>query len=76
MTVIFKRTSPKNLESKGKLSTLAIQALKTIKKDNVTDEQIEKIVNHLKNENPKYLAHDIELAPRWIADIMSKAQTN
>jgi hypothetical protein len=76
MTIIFKRTSPKNLESKGKLSTLAIQALKTMKKDNVTDEHIEKIVNHLKNEKRKLLAHDIQLAPRWIAEIMSKALPN
>jgi hypothetical protein len=76
MTVIFKRTSPKNLSSKGKLSTLAIQALKTMKKDNVTDEHIEKIVTILKNENQKYLAHDIQLAPNWIAEIMSKALSN
>ena len=76
MTIIFKRTSPKNLESKGKISTLAIQALKTMRKDNVTDEHIEKIVTALKNENPKYLAHDIKLAPRWIAEIMNKALPN
>jgi len=76
MTVIFKRTSPRNLESKGKISTLAIQALKTMRKDNVTDEHIDKIVTALKNENPKYLAHDIKLAPVWIAEIMSKALPN
>jgi hypothetical protein len=76
LTVIFKRTSPKNLSSKGKLSTLAIQALKTMKKDNVTNEHIEKIVTILKKENPKYLAHDIQLAPNWIAEIMNKALPN
>ena len=73
MTVIFKRTSPKNLASKGELSTLVIQALKTIRKDNVTEYEIKKIVDVLKKENPKHLEHDIKLTPRWIGEIMSKA---
>ena len=73
--VIFKKTAPKNLASKGKISTLAIQALKSIRKERVTDYEIEKVVAHLKRENPKYLAHDIKYAPQWIQEIMRKAQT-
>ena len=72
----FKKTTPKNLAAKGKLSGLAIQALKSIRKNRVTDYEIEKIVNILKKENPKYLEHDIKLAPLWIREIMSKAQTD
>ena len=74
-TINFKKTAPKNLASKGELSTLAIQALKSIQKENVTDEQIEKIITILKKENPKYLEHDIKFAPQWIQKIMRKALT-
>jgi hypothetical protein len=73
--LIFKKTSPKNVATYGKLSTLVIQALKSIRKERVTEYEIEKVVNHLKRENPKYLAHDIKLAPEWIREIMRKAQT-
>jgi hypothetical protein len=73
--LIFKKTSPRNLAAKGKISGLAIQALKSIRKERVTDYEIDKIVSFLKKENPKYLAHDIKLAPAWIKEIMSKAQT-
>ena len=74
--VIFKKTSPKNLASKGKISTLVIQALKSIRKERITDYEIEKIIAHLKRENPNYLAHDIKYTPQWIQEIMRKAQTN
>ncbi|GHV48252.1 hypothetical protein FACS1894181_03490 [Bacteroidia bacterium] len=72
-TIIFKKTSPKNLASKGKISTLVIQALKSIRKDRVTDYEIKKVVNHLKRENPKYVAHDMKYAPLWIREIINKA---
>ena len=72
-TVILKKTTPQNVATIGKISTLAIQALKSIKKDNVTDDEIEKILTILKNENPKYLEHDIKFAPVWIQKILRKA---
>lgn len=65
----FKKTSPKNLNTKGRISGLAIQALKEIGKDNVTKEQIQKIKEQLKKEEPKWLYHDMKLAPSWIATI-------
>jgi len=71
--VHFKKASAKNFATKGKLSTLAIQALKTIRKDNVTEQHIEKIVNTLKKENPKHLEHDMMFAPKWIREIMRKS---
>jgi hypothetical protein len=46
-----------------------------LKKDYVTEEQIEKIVGFLKKENPLHLEHDIKLAPLWIQKIMRKALT-
>jgi hypothetical protein len=72
--LIFKKTTPKNLATKGKISGLAIQALKSIRKDRITDDEIDKVVDLLKKEKPQHLAHDIKLAPIWIKEIMRKAQ--
>ncbi len=47
-TIQFKKTTPKNLAAKGKISKLVIQALKTIGKDKVTVDEKEKIVSLLK----------------------------
>lgn len=71
--IVFKKTSPKNLATIGKISTLVIQALKEIGKDNVTNEEIVIILGHLQKEEPYRLEHDIRLAPEWIRIIMRKA---
>jgi len=76
MSLIFKKTSPRNLATWGKISGLVIQALKSIKKERLTDDEIEKVVIILKKENPKYLSNDIKLAPEWIREIMRKALTD
>jgi hypothetical protein len=76
MPLIFKKTTPKNLAAKGRLSGLAIQALKSIRKNRVTGYEVEKVVTILQKENPKHLEHDIKLAPLWIREIMRKAQKN
>jgi len=69
-TVKFKRTSPKNLAVKGEITSLIIQALKEIGKDNITAEQLEKIKIHLEKEKQEIIAHDAKLAPAWISKIM------
>ena len=71
--IVFKKTTPKNLAAIGKISSLVIQALKEIGKDKVTDEEIDKILKHLKKEEPYRLEHDIKLAPEWIRIIMRNA---
>lgn len=69
-TIKFKRTSPKNLAVKGEITSLIIQALKEIGKDNVTAEQLEKIKIHLEKEKQDIIEHDAKLAPVWISKIM------
>ena len=71
--IIFKKTSPKNLATIGKISTLVIQALKEIGKDKLTADEIKIILKHLQKEEPYRLEHDIKLAPEWIRIIMRKA---
>lgn len=70
----FKRTVPKNLKAKGEISSLVIQALKEIGKENVTEQQKEKITGLLKKEKPENLKYDIRLAPVWIRKIMEQAK--
>lgn len=71
--IVFKKTAPKNLAAIGKISSLAIQALKEIGKDHVTENEIEIILQQLSKEEPSRLEHDIKLAPEWIRVIMRKA---
>jgi Family of unknown function (DUF6088) len=68
--IVFKRVSPKNVATVGEISRLAIQALRTIGKENVREDEIIKIQELLKKEKPTRLAHDIRLAPSWIRAIM------
>lgn len=70
-TITFKKASSKNLAFIGEISTLAIQALRTIGKDQATAEEIIQIKKILKNENPKHLQHDLQLAPVWIRKLMT-----
>jgi Family of unknown function (DUF6088) len=69
-SIVFKRFSPKNVATIGEISGLAIQALRTIGKDNIREHEIIKIQELLKKEKPTRLAHDIRLAPSWIRVIM------
>jgi hypothetical protein len=74
--IVFKKTSPRNLATIGKISTLVIQALKEIEKDKVTEADIKIILKHLQKEEPFRLEHDIKLAPEWIRIIMRRALKN
>ncbi|MBX2923342.1 MAG: hypothetical protein KF746_14165 [Chitinophagaceae bacterium] len=69
--ITFKKASAKNLAFVGEISTLAIQALRTIGKDQVADEEIKQIKKVLKTENPKHLQHDLQLAPVWIRKMIA-----
>lgn len=75
-TIKFKKTTPKNLLSKGNISRLVIQALKEIGNGKVTIEEENKIILLLKKEEVKALKHDIQLAPIWIQKTMRKALEN
>lgn len=69
----FKKTTPKNLQAKGKISLLVIQALKEIGNGKLTQGEQEKIIELLRMEDEKDIRHDLALAPVWIQKIMRKA---
>jgi len=69
-TINFKRASARNLYAIGDISKLVIQALKTIGKDKVTDYELHKIKELLKQEKPYHLQHDLKIAPEWIRKLI------
>ena len=71
-TILFKKTSAKNLILRGEISTLVIQALKEIGNGNITQDEEQIILNHLRKEEINNLEHDIRFAPEWIRKIMRK----
>ncbi|RLD44848.1 MAG: hypothetical protein DRI88_09145 [Bacteroidetes bacterium] len=72
-SIVFKKSTPKNLAAIGKISSLVIQALKAIGKDNLTPEQKEIVIRQLQKEEISRLEHDMRLAPEWIRKIMREA---
>ncbi len=73
--ITFKKASAKNLSFVGKISTLAIQALRTIGKDQVTEKELNQIRLLLKKENLTHLQHDLLLAPVWIRKLITTAKS-
>lgn len=66
-TIVFKKTSPKNLSIKNQLSNLLIQGLRTIGKENITQSYITKIKKIVFDSNEmSCLRTDIRQAPVWI----------
>jgi hypothetical protein len=72
-TITFKKTTPKNLMTKGEISSLVIQALKTIGRSKVDEKTLRKIRGILKNESQEQIIHDAKLSPAWINKILTQA---
>lgn len=75
--IVFKKTSPKNLSAKNQLSSLIIQGLRAIGKDNVTQSQVStlKIIIADSNESSD-IKTDIINAPIWIQKIILEILKN
>jgi hypothetical protein len=72
-TITFKNTSPKNLSTKGEISSLVIQALKTIGQSKVDENTISKIQTLLQKEKVENIINDAKLAPAWINKILTQS---
>lgn len=70
-TLTFKNAVPTNFSYKGKTMPILVLALKSIGKDNVTDDTLAIVYGVLKN-NPEEATweEDIRLAPIWIQKIV------
>jgi hypothetical protein len=72
-TITFKNTSPKNLLAQGEISSLVIQALKTIGQSKVDGETVSRIKILLKKEKTENIMNDAKLAPAWINKLLIQA---
>ncbi len=72
-TISFKKASPKNLLAQGEISSLVIQALKTIGRKKIDDETIKRINQILENEKEENILNDAKLAPAWINKILTQS---
>ncbi len=75
-TIKFKKTAPKNLAMKGKVSSLVIAALKQIGKENVSQEVELQLTKVLKKESVENVKHDAQLAPVWISKLIFQLVNN
>ena len=70
-TIIFKKTSPKNLSSESELSSLIIQALKSKKENNISKEEKQILIEIIKQSGEEgKIKKDIYNAPVWIRKIV------
>lgn len=58
---------------KNRLAMLVTSALKSIKQENVTPQQIEHIGQLLRKEDKESVLADLALMPIWIRKIVTKA---
>jgi hypothetical protein len=75
-SIIFKKTIPKYLALKGKITTLVIFALKEIGKNQALPEELAKIKSVLAHETKENIRHDAPLAPEWITETIFKLTDN
>ena len=75
-SIKFKKTAPKYLSFKSKLMSLIVFALREIGENKATSEQLEKIKTLLQNEKKEIIISDINLAPAWVKNTISKLITN
>ena len=68
-TIQLRRTTPKNMETAGRLSGLLIQALRELGKEHVTPKRREHLKRTLPADKRRELIKDLRLAPAWMHSI-------
>jgi len=70
-SIVFKKTSPKNLSFESKLSSLIIQSLKSKKEGNITQIEKRRLAEIIRQSNEEEkIKKDIQNAPIWIQKIV------
>ena len=75
-TITFKHIHPKSLSFQGKITPLAVAALKEIGKDQALPDDLQKIRKALLSEPVETVLSDAYFAPRWITDIILSLLNN
>ena len=69
-TLVFKKTSVKNMKTSGSITGLVIQALKHIGQDSFSDKMYDVLLKGLGPDDLKVLKKESYLAPEWIRQII------
>ena len=70
-TIVFKKTSPRNLSFESQLSSLLIQALKSKKEINITEADKRRLKEVIKKSDElEIIKKDIRIAPVWIRKLV------
>jgi hypothetical protein len=70
MTIQLRRTTPRNMATEGRLSGLIIQAFRSLGKEHVTQDRIDKLKNTIPSKQRQELLKDIAVAPAWMHPIL------
>lgn len=68
-TIQLRRTTPKNMESAGRLSGLLIQALRELGQEHVTPQRLNHLMRTIPAAKRRDLLKDLRLAPAWMHPI-------
>jgi hypothetical protein len=70
-TIVFKKTSPRNLSFESQLNSLLIQALKSKKEINITEADKRRLKDIIKKSDElERIKNDIRIAPVWIRKLV------
>jgi hypothetical protein len=69
-TITFKSTTPKTLAIESKISTLVIQGLRELGKNQIDEKVIKQIKKALYHEDLDLISNNAKLAPVWIATLL------
>ena len=72
LSIRFKKTTPKNMATAGRISGLVIQALRYIGHEHMDNSLIDVLKRRLSNEHKAQLMKDIRYAPAWIGEIFKE----
>ena len=76
LTVIFKKTTVKNMHAAGTKEALVIQAFKFMGQKNITESMLQKTKKFLKQSRRKEFEKNIQYAPRWVRVILVNLMEN
>lgn len=72
LPIELRNATPRRLATAGRVSADVAEALRFIRKEQVTDRVIEQLRSRLSQEDKKQLMKDIKLVPAWIGDVFRK----
>lgn len=70
LEIAFKRTTPRNMATAGRVSGLVIQTLRSLGKHNVDARTVRRLRTLLDDQAKRQLLADVRHAPVWIAEVM------